>query len=118
MTTDSPTRDELSSFPCPYVDGPTKMCKADCLAAMGAMGTDCQVVDGYRAHIKLRDDMRKLTAERDAYKAVTACYIDSDQTPREKAAHINGWVRALGMGSSNAAIAWDTLADVVAKLEA
>ena len=110
MTTDTPDRDKLSGYPCSVFTN-TGMCHADCHAA-----PMCQELPIYRAHIKLRDDMRKLTAERDAYKAVTACYIDSDQTPREKAAHINGWVRTLGMGSSNAAIAWDALADVVAKL--
>jgi hypothetical protein len=46
--------DELSGYPCPYVDGPTKMCKADCLAATGDFETDCQVVGIYRRHIALR----------------------------------------------------------------
>ena len=104
-------RDKLLGYPC----NPLRLrsrCTEDCLAG----NTPCERRDVYRAHIKLRDDMRKLTAERDAYKAVAACYIDDGQTPREKAADIDRWVRALGMGSSNAAIAWDALADVVAKL--
>ncbi len=111
MTTDTPDRDELKDFPCPSRDLDSR-CDDRCIVA-----DVCDLVPVYRAHIKLRDDMRKLIAERDAYKAVTACYIDSDQTPREKAAHINGWVRALGMDSSNAAIAWDALADVVANCD-
>ena len=45
---DKPKLTKLEQFPCPYCDGPTKFCKPDCLAALGGVDTNCQVVDIYR----------------------------------------------------------------------
>ncbi len=48
---DKPGLTKLEQFPCPYCDGPTKFCKPDCLAALGGVDTNCQVVDVYRQAI-------------------------------------------------------------------
>ena len=48
---DKPKLTKLEQFPCPYCDGPTKTCKPDCLAALGGVDTNCQVVDIYRKAI-------------------------------------------------------------------
>lgn len=67
----------LEQFPCPYVDGPTKMCKADCGNATGQFD-ECQVIDVYRQAIAdakcawlLREfDAQYLELLRDAYGKV------------------------------------------------
>ena len=64
MTTDTPARDKLSDFPCPWRSDSTenpqprhsyKPCDGDCLDDYS-----CPALPIFRAHIKLRDDMRKL----------------------------------------------------------
>ncbi|KKN35219.1 hypothetical protein LCGC14_0785910 [marine sediment metagenome] len=56
MTTDTPTRDELLAFPCPSRDLDSR-CDDMCIVA-----DVCDLAPVYRAHIKLRNDMRKLRA--------------------------------------------------------
>lgn len=53
MTTDTHARDELKDFPCPYFG--MIACSETCFQ-------ECGLEDIYRAHIKLRADMRKLRA--------------------------------------------------------
>ncbi len=62
MTTDTPARDELAGYPCPRWGVPQAMegCQPD--QEWCGMDGKCRYGDVYRAHIKLRDDMRKLRA--------------------------------------------------------
>ena len=66
MTTDTPARDKLSDFPCPWRSDSTenpqprhsyKPCDGDCLDDYS-----CPALPIFRAHIKVHDDMRKLRA--------------------------------------------------------
>lgn len=81
------TGDELFDYPCGFGDEWTGQdhCSEKCPAV--EMKRPCPLLPVYRAHIKLRDDMRKLIAEHDAEDDVNLaeltgypCAIELDAT--------------------------------------
>ncbi len=87
MTTDTPNRDSLRGYPCGFGDEweGQDHCSEECPVV--EMKRPCPLLPVFRAHIKLRDDMRELraavlgdmTAEEAAelYRAA-GCAIDHD----------------------------------------
>ncbi len=103
MTTDTPGCDKLPGYPCGFGDEweGQDHCSEECPVV--EMKRPCPLLPVYRAHIKLRDDMRKLR------KAVLG-----EMTPpvaREIYSATAGLCE--GMALYNAAGRLHTLADVV-----
>ena len=102
MTTDTPDRDKLSGFPCPYyITTGHVACNPD-----QPNCAKCAQLPIYRAHNALRDDMRKLRAA--VLGDMTA--EEAAKMYREAQSSCDYW------GGTDAGDHMTNLADAVAKL--